>query len=296
MVEITRKISEYNHSGRNGQAIKYIVMHYTGTRKTDTAMNNAIYFGRGNRDASAHYFVDTDSIVQVVEDGNASWNCGDGNGKYGITNQNSLAIEMCGTDGTISAATEDNALDLVKFLMNKYNIASDRVVRHYDASRKVCPAPWSRNEWSKWNDFKSRLLGSAATIKNTVCPSNDIDVDYQVHTGPNSWLPWVRNLEDYAGIYGTPIDGIKIKPTKGVVKYRVHLLNGDWLPWVRNLEDYAGLYGRIADGIQLTTEGINEDIEYRVYVGGRWLPWVRNLEDYAGIYGVAITGVEMRLV
>ena len=131
-------------------------MHFTGN-KTDTALNNANYFGGGNRNASAHYFVDNDNIVQVVEDNNASWHCGDGNGKHGITNQNSIGIEMCGTNGQISTSTESNAIDLVKFLMAKYSIPVDRVVRHYDASRKNCPSPWSSNNWSKWNDFKKKL-------------------------------------------------------------------------------------------------------------------------------------------
>jgi len=156
MKSITRKISKYNFSSRSGQKIKYIVMHFTGNN-TDTALNNANYFGGGNRDASAHYFVDNDNIVQVVEDNNASWHCGDGNGKYGITNQNSIGIEMCGTNSEITTATELNAIDLVKHLMTKYNIPIDRVVRHYDASRKICPSPWSNSNCSKWNNFKKKL-------------------------------------------------------------------------------------------------------------------------------------------
>lgn len=159
MKSITRKISKYNFSSRSGQKIKYIVMHFTGN-KTDTALNNANYFGGGNRNASAHYFVDNTSIVQVVEDTMASWHCGDGNGKYGITNQNSIGIEMCGTNGEIAKDTESNTIDLVKQLMKKYNIPNDRVVRHYDASRKNCPSPWSKNNWSKWNDFKKKLVNN----------------------------------------------------------------------------------------------------------------------------------------
>jgi len=139
-------------------------MHFTGNN-TDTALNNANYFGGGNRNASAHYFVDNDNIVQVVEDNNASWHCGDGNGKYGIANQNSIGIEMCGTNGQISTSTESNAIDLVKFLMVKYSIPSDRVVRHYDASRKNCPSPWSANNWSKWNDFKKKLTDNKPISK-----------------------------------------------------------------------------------------------------------------------------------
>ena len=297
MLPIIKKISNFNHSGRNGQTIKYIVMHYTGTSGTDTALNNANYFCNGNRDASANYFIDDNNIVQVVDDSEASWNCGDGNGKYGITNQNSIGIEMCGTNGDISQNTEANALELVKVLMTKYGISIDRVVRHYDASRKMCPAPWSKDNWSKWNEFKGKLGDGNNIIQETERGILDPDVNYQVHTQKHGWLPYVRNLEDYAGVYGTPIDGIKINPTAGTVKYRAHLLGGNWLPWVANLEDYAGIYGNSIDGIQMVTADMpHNSIEYRAYIGGNWLPWVRSDYDYAGIYGTPITGLQIKII
>ena len=139
MLSIERKISSYNYSSRNGNSIKYITLHYTGN-KGDTAKNNVDYFYGGDRSASAHYFVDDNSIWQSVEDYNSAWAVGDGKGAYGITNQNSISIEMCcNSSGVISEKTETNALELVKYLMSKYNISISNIVRHYDASRKICP-------------------------------------------------------------------------------------------------------------------------------------------------------------
>lgn len=156
-MNIQRKISNYNFSSRNGNSIKYIVLHYTGN-KGDTAKNNVDYFYGGDRSASAHYFVDDTSIWQCVEESNSAWAVGDGKGAYGITNQNSISIEMCcDSNGFVSAKTEANALELVKHLMSKYNISSANVVRHYDASRKTCPN-WSDNNWSRWWNFKNNLL------------------------------------------------------------------------------------------------------------------------------------------
>lgn len=158
-MNIMREISKYNFSSRNGNAIKYIVLHYTGN-KGDTAKNNANYFNGGNRNASAHYFVDDNYIYQVVEDNNSAWAVGDGKGQYGITNSNSISIEMCcAKDGQITEKTEANAIELTKMLMSKYNISVDNVVRHYDASRKICPN-WSNNNWSRWTSFKNKLTGS----------------------------------------------------------------------------------------------------------------------------------------
>ena len=174
MLPINRKISNYNHSSRNGNSIKYIVEHYTGNLG-DTAKNNVDYFYGGNRNASAHYFVDDNSIWQSVEDSNAAWSVGDGRGAYGITNQNSISIEMCcQSNGQISEATEKNALELTRYLMNKYNVPADRVVRHYDASRKACPN-WSANNWSRWINFKNKLGSTVASA-----PSNPVS-NYNPH-------------------------------------------------------------------------------------------------------------------
>lgn len=157
MLPITRQISSYNHS--SGNDIKYIVMHYTGN-DTDSASGNANYFNGGDRQASAHYFVDNNSIYQVVEDYNAAWHCGDGHGSYGISNHNSIGIEMCCNNRIISDTTENNAIELVKYLMTKYNIDIDHIVRHYDASRKICPN-WQSNNWERWTNFKNKLINSS---------------------------------------------------------------------------------------------------------------------------------------
>lgn len=156
MLPITKKISKFNFSSRNGAAIRYIVLHYTGNN-SDTALANANWFNTCDRNASAHYFVDDDSIYQVVEDSNSAWAVGDGRGLYGIRNRESISIEMC-TKGNyvVSQKTENNTVELVKYLMKKYNIPISNVVRHYDASRKICPN-WSANNWARWKSFKMKL-------------------------------------------------------------------------------------------------------------------------------------------
>ncbi|PHJ38557.1 N-acetylmuramoyl-L-alanine amidase [Desulforamulus profundi] len=156
-----KKLIKYNFS--TGNEPKYIVVHDTGNPgKGADADAHYRYFNGGNRNASAHYFVDDHSIIQTVEDINASWHCGDGKGQYGITNYNSIGIEICiNSDGDYNKAVQ-NAIELVKFLMKKHNIPLDKVVRHYDASRKNCPGTMSSNNWEKWNWFKGQLKEEAA--------------------------------------------------------------------------------------------------------------------------------------
>ena len=285
MLNIKRKISPYNHyKGNNPQ---YIVIHYTGNIG-DTAKNNADYFFGGNRNASAHYFVDDNEIYQVVEDYNGAWHCGDGNNRYGINNKNSIAIEMCGTDnGRISEKTVENTLELTKYLMKKYDIDADHVCRHYDASHKDCPSAFHDNNWARWWNFKDRLSNN---------PTKNIDVTYQVYVN-GKWLPNVTNLNDYAGIYGKPIQGIYANLNEGSISYRVHTINGTWLPWVTNREDYAGIFGKNIDALEMQLIGLKGySVKYRAYVCGRWLPWVTDLNDYAGIYGKAIEGIQVQVI
>lgn len=123
-----------------------------------------------------------------------------------------------------------------------------------------------------------------------------INATYQVYTG-GRWLPNVVNLTDYAGIYGSPVQGVYASLSTGSVQYRVHTTGGSWLPWVSDRTDYAGILGRNIDGLQMKVSGLSRfDIKYRAYVGGRWLPWVIGTLDYAGIYGQNITAIQMEII
>jgi len=123
-----------------------------------------------------------------------------------------------------------------------------------------------------------------------------VDVTYQVYTA-GRWLPNVNNLNDHAGIYGSPIQGVIANLSEGTIHYRVHTVNGSWLPWVFDREDYAGIYGHNIDGLQMQVIGVSgQQARYRAYVGGRWLSWVTELEDYAGIYGQSIECIQVEII
>ena len=193
-MNIIKQISKYNFSSRGINSIKYIVLHYTGN-KGDTAKNNATYFNGGDRNASAHYFVDDNSIYQVVEDSNAAWSVGDGKGAYGITNSNSINIEMCcNSNGEVSETTETNTIELVKSKMKEYNISVDNVVRHYDASRKICPN-WSSNNWSRWTSFKNKL---SETVVNVTVATSKV----------NNWVARLQEECNRQGFSNQIVDGI----------------------------------------------------------------------------------------
>lgn len=89
-----------------------------------------------------------------------------------------------------------------------------------------------------------------------------------VHTINGNWLDEIssdnyikndmQNAQSYAGMYGQPIDAVKIKTTRGFVDYRVAIKQDDkivWLDWIRTYkeftDDFAGIYGKSIYGIQM---------------------------------------------
>lgn len=127
-----------------GRDIKNIVMHYvgSGSAKKGNAKANCQYFNGGNRNASADFFIDNSGIYRYNPNVKTwySWHCGDGHGKYGISNVNSIGVEVCiNGDKPYTKREKRYARQLVKHFMKKFDIPASGVVRHYDASRKACP-------------------------------------------------------------------------------------------------------------------------------------------------------------
>ena len=80
--------------------------------------------------------------------------------------------------------------------------------------------------------WQNETKSTGTDSKTNTSTAQSIDAVYQVHTAGGSWLPKVRNLEDYAGLENRAIDGILVDLTSFDIRYRVHLLGGVWLPWV----------------------------------------------------------------
>ena len=146
--------------------IKYIVVHYTGsgTSKAGSAKANCQYFGRADRQASAHYFIDDGGIWEYADPkAYCTWHCGDGHGKYGITNSNSIGIEVCQDgDRPFTEVEIRHLTELVRYLMNRFGVPASHVVRHYDASRKLCPLYYAKRS-SEWDKLHKAITGQPAT-------------------------------------------------------------------------------------------------------------------------------------
>ncbi len=135
-------------------------------------------------------------------------------------------------------------------------------------------------------------LNSSSESKPTPPPTpSKIDVLYKVWTAEDGWLPGVKNLTDYAGVFGHAIRGLMIRLSSGDVDYKVSTLRSNgYYPTVRNHEDYAGDLKNNIDKVQI----LNNKLKYRVrLLNGRWLPWVIGTSDFAGLEGYSIDAIEI---
>lgn len=191
--------------------IKYIVVHYTGsgTSKAGSAKANCIYFSRGYRAASAHYFIDDSGIWEYAEPSkSATWHVGDGRGRYGITNQNSIGIEVCNNGGPYTRTEIGYLTTLVQQLMGTYGVPASRVVRHYDASRKACPYPYAPNgedpTGAKWAALHKVITGGKPSAKPQTKPApkaKAAKLDIDGYFGSAT----IKALQRYLG---TVVDGV----------------------------------------------------------------------------------------
>lgn len=168
--KLKKNLANRNNYGskRSTKDIKYLVIHFTAN-DGDTDENNGKYFANNNVGASAHYFVDSDSVTQSVPDNYVAYAVGGrkyddcdktgGGSQYGkCTNYNSISMELCDDvkNGKIypSKGTIENAIEHAKKLMKKYNIPKSRVIRHFDVNGKKCPGYWCGSDAKdkKWRE------------------------------------------------------------------------------------------------------------------------------------------------
>lgn len=246
MVNIIKKLvpeSKYGIKCPYSMTPTRIVVH--NTANDATARNEIAYMTNNNYETSFHYAVDDKEIVQGLPLDRNGWHSSDGNGKG---NREGIAIEICysksGGDRFIKA--EENAVDLIVYLLKKYNWGIDRVTKHQDYCGKYCPHRTLDMGWNRFiNMIKAKLEDKSQISTNVV------NCYYKVRTQKHQWLPEVKNLDDYAGYENSPITGLAIKVDKGSIRYRVHLKGKGWLPFVTGYDINAFNNGFAGDIVSI---------------------------------------------
>ncbi len=190
--------------------------------------------------------------------------------------------------------------DIVLFDWNNDGVADHIgliISKNADGSYTTVEGNTANNNYSnggyvlKMTRYQSQIIGiirpqydgttSAEATQST--SKSTPDVTYQVYTTESGWLPTVKNLEDYAGIDGQAIKGIRVSVNGTPVNVVTHQLSNGSID-------------------KLTIYGDNCTVKYRVRTIGStsYLDWMENKKDtggstdtYAGISGKGIDRVQI---
>ena len=158
MVNIVKKIvpeSRYYLKCPYEMAPTRIVVH--NTANDAPARNEISYMTNNDYETSFHYAVDDKEIVQGLPENRNGWHASDGNGKG---NREGIAIEICyslsGGERFIKA--EQNAVDLIVDILNRYNWDIDKVTKHQDYTNKYCPHRTLDMGWDRFLNMINEKL------------------------------------------------------------------------------------------------------------------------------------------
>lgn len=202
-----------------------IVVHNTANDASADAEIN--YMINGDSEVSYHYAVDDIEIVQGLPENRNGWHAGDGNGKG---NREGIAIEICysKSGGEKFIKAEQNAVDLIVDILNRYGWGIDKVTKHQDYMNKYCPHRTLDMGWDRFIKMIEKRLNEAKIPQK----DNTVNIYSQGYTNEDGWLPQVKNNTDYVGWKNHPLRYLAMRTDIGYLKYRVTTITGKVLPWV----------------------------------------------------------------
>lgn len=168
------KVNPYTRPGTKLSAVKGIVIHWTANENqgADDVAHYRYFNGNAIASksyASAHYFVDHDSILQVLPDNEVGYHVGASRyvtnrlGSY--PNGCTIGIETCvNYKGAKFEQALDQSAQLAAHLLKKHGLQTTDLYRHYDVTGKDCPRYFVNNATAKayglgssadkaWKDF-----------------------------------------------------------------------------------------------------------------------------------------------
>lgn len=145
-------VNPNSRPGSKLHKVRGIVVHYTANPGA-TAMANRNYF-EGLKDshitqASAHFIVGLDGeIIQCIPTSEVAY-------ASNQRNWDTVSIEVCHPDssGKFNRKTYDSLVRLTAYLMGRFDLNTDQVIRHYDVTGKLCPKYFVDHP-DAWKQFK----------------------------------------------------------------------------------------------------------------------------------------------
>lgn len=152
------RLIDKNFLKRENKVIEYIVVHDTGNKNKGASLDrHHSFFQNSSNNSIYHYLVGNEAfdykIYNFVSEENKTSYCENEKCNNNITDDNSIAIGICVNS---DSDYKNNILGLARLaaeLLIKYDLNMDRLVRHYDASKELCPKSMSDDNWYLWNGF-----------------------------------------------------------------------------------------------------------------------------------------------
>lgn len=161
-------------SGRDGKAVRYIVIHYTaGAERSTSAEDGAAYDARRTDGTSTHYFVDSNSVVQCVQTRNRA------NAARHRGNRLGIQYELCGTVQTRAQWLDPASLATLK--LGAKQVARD--CRAYDIPVRRLTVAQTRAAWTEYPGGPKGIVGHVDCTR--AYPEDGGD-----HTDPGTAFPW----------------------------------------------------------------------------------------------------------
>lgn len=133
--------NKYSRPQKPLEKVTKIAVHYVGNPGS-SAVANRNYFENqknGGKYVSSHFVIGlAGEIIQCIPLDEWSYCTNQANGY-------SISIECCHPDSTgkFTPETETSLAELCAYLLEKFGLGADDIIRHYDVTGKQCPLYWS---------------------------------------------------------------------------------------------------------------------------------------------------------
>lgn len=144
--------NEYSRVGHALPVVKNVFVHYTANPGTGAAQNRSYFENLKDThetSASAHFIIGIEGeVVQCIPTNEVA---------YAVAGRNydSISIECCyeSEDGQFTPETYQTLVHLTAWLISKFELETEDILRHYDDNGKICPKYYVEHE-DAWKQFK----------------------------------------------------------------------------------------------------------------------------------------------
>lgn len=157
------EINEYSRPGDKLNRINNIFVHYTANPGTSAAQNRSYFSNLAQtheRSASAHLIIGYEGeLIQCIPFDEQAY-------AVMTRNEDSISIECCylSDDGSFTQETYDTLIHTLAWLLDKYDLSTEDILRHYDCGGKLCPLYYAEHE-EAWDQLRQDVAAYLAQAK-----------------------------------------------------------------------------------------------------------------------------------